>query len=235
MSQPVSLAPGTRTSRPSSTRARVVAIVIILLSIDLLLIAADLLRHGGLLHDVRFAVTTERGYGEWFQYFQTAIVVALLVLAGARRKTAAAFAWAGLFAYLLLDDAFALHESVGVFAASVLPLPSIGSIQPEQAGELLFYAAVGLLFVGALAVFQRGDPASRALTVALAPAFAVLVFFGAVVDMIHSLIRDRAHRYAAGVIEDGGELLAMSLLVAIAYIAAVGDQYVVGTLRRDRS
>lgn len=84
-------------------------------------------------------------------------------------------------------------------------------------------------------MLQRADPAARALTMALVPAFAVLVFFGAGVDMIHSLVRDRAHRYAVGVIEDGGETLAMSLLVAIAYIAAVGDRYAEGTLRRGRS
>ena len=132
---------------------------------------------------------------------------------------------------LLIDDALALHESIGSLVTSVLPLPSIRSMQPEQAGELLFFAVVGVLFVAALAGLHRADPAARGFTMGLAPAFAFLVFFGAGVDMVHSLVADRDLRYAVGVIEDGGEMLAMSLLVALAYLAAVGGS-VAGTSSR---
>jgi hypothetical protein len=185
-------------------------------SLDIVLISGDLLRHGGLVHDIRFAVTTERGYGEWFQYAKAAAVALLLLRA--RGKSPVVFVWAGLFAYLMVDDAFAVHESFGRFAAPVLGLPAIGSLRPEQMGELLFYAVIGLVFITALAVLLRGgDPEGRSLSVALALPFTLLVFFGVVMDMLHSLARDSSYRYATGVIEDGGEMVAMSVLVALVY------------------
>jgi hypothetical protein len=132
--------------------------------------------------------------------------------------------WAGLFGYLLLDDAFALHEAFGRSAASLVSLPTVGSVRPEHMGELLFYVAMGLVFAGVLAAALRnGDTAGRSLSVALALPFAVLVFFGVVVDVLHSLVRDRSYRYAAGIIEDGGEMLAMSALVTIVYWVTRGE------------
>ncbi len=196
---------------------------IVLWSLDVVFISGDLLRHRGLLHDVRFAVTAERSYGEWYQYVKAAAVVLLLLRS--RRQAAAAWAWAGLFAYLLLDDALALHEAFGRFLASAATLPRIGPVRPEQVGELFLYAIVGLAFTGAVtALLRRDDPASWRLSVVLMPPFAMLVFFGAVVDFFHSFLRDGAYRYAAGVIEDGGEMLAMSVLVAIAYWATRGGE-----------
>jgi hypothetical protein len=203
---------------PPTTRTAAIAIALVLLAIDVALICADLLRHRGLLHDVRFAVTVERSYGEWFQYLKSATIAVLLLKSGVRIP--AAFAWAGLFGYLLVDDAFAVHEAFGRLAASHLGLPGVGAIRPEQVGELFVYAAIGSAFVWALAaVTRRGDAASRSLTLTLLLPFSVLVFFGAVVDTLHSLLSNRAYRYAAGVVEDGGEMLAMSVLVAIVYWA----------------
>lgn len=198
------------------------AIAIILVSLDAALISSDLLRHAGLLHDIRFAVTTERGYGEWVQYVKAGAVALLLITA--RRNSPVGFVWAGLFAFIMLDDAFAVHESFGRFAAPVLGLPAIGSLRPEQVGELLFYVVIGLVFITALAALLRGnDPAGRSLSVAVALPFTLLVFFGVVMDMLHSLARDSPYRYATGVIEDGGEMVAMSLLVALVYRATRVD------------
>lgn len=213
-----------RTIDPARARpARAIAIAIILLSFDLLLISGDLMRRAGVLQDARFAVTTERGYGEWFQYIKAAAVA--LMLLRSRRRSPAALAWAGLFIYLLLDDAFALHEAFGLFAASKFAWPAIGPARPEQIAELLIHAGVGLAFIGSLAaILRRGDVASRSLSVALSAPFALLVFFGAAVDILHSYARDTPYRYAAGVIEDGGEMVAMSLLVAVTYWATRPEQ-----------
>lgn len=203
---------------PPSPRARAIAAAIILLSLDVLLILADLLRHAGLLRDVRFAVTAERSYGEWFEYVK-AIIVALLLF-GAARRTRAALVWGGLFVYLALDDAFAVHEALGVIVARGLSLPAVKSIEPRQLGELVIYGVVGLAFTIALvSVLRRSDGASRLLTAALALPFALLVFFGAGMDVIHSLLSDRTSRDIVGLIEDGGEMIAMSLLVAITWWA----------------
>ena len=201
---------------------RAVRTALVLLAVDAVLIVADLLRHHGLLHDVRFAVTTDRGFGEWFQYTKTGTI--FLLLLSARRRIAGASAWAALFAYLLVDDALMLHERVGVMLAAALALPQIQAIRPEQAGELLFYTATGAAFAGWLVpAVWRGDPGSRALSATLALPVALLVFFGAAMDVAHSLLRGHPYRYAVGLIEDGGEMIAMSVVVACVYWAARRD------------
>jgi hypothetical protein len=42
--------------------------------------------------------------------------------------------------------------------------------------------------------------------------FGIVVFFGAFVDMVHMAVRERVLRHALGIIEDGGEMFAMSLV-----------------------
>ncbi len=209
-------------------------ILIALLVVDAMLISGDLLRHAGVLHDVRFAVTAERGFGEWFQYLKAGTIALLLIRA--RRTIPVAWWWAGLFVYLLLDDAFAVHEAFGRFIAGVVTLPAVGAVRPSQLGELLLFAAVGLVFAGALAALvRRGDAASRTLTLKLGLPFAALVFFGVFVDVVHSFLADPSYRYAVGVIEDGGEMLAMSVLVAVAYSLRPIDRRSANRYARTRS
>lgn len=204
-------------SSSRSLRARAAAAALALVAADVIAISADLLRHAGRLQDVRFAVTTEGGYGEWLQYGKAAALA--LMLAAAHRRARAALAWAALFAYLLLDDAFALHERLGSAAASVLPLPAFGAMRPEHVGEVLVLGAIGAAFLAVLVPVMWREAASRRLTAALVPPFAALVLFGVLGDVVHSLSRGGRFHYAAGVIEDGGEMIALSLLVAAAYWA----------------
>ena len=201
---------------------KALAIAVALLLGDALLIAGDVMRHDGVLHDRRFSLATERGYGEWAAYAKACAVA--LLLWRARKTAPAARVWAAFFTYALLDDAFALHERAGLLAASLLPLPAVGSIRPQQVGELLLFGAVGLAFVAALALASRHDAASRSLNRALVPAFGALVFFGVFVDVLHSWFRGGPYSYVTGVIEDGGELVAMTAIVMVAHLVTRGGR-----------
>lgn len=190
--------------------------VLALLSADAALIWADVLLHEGVLENRRFSITRERSFGEIFQYFK-ALVLAVLLLRAAPRSPGSVF-WGLLFGIFLVDDAFAVHEQAGLWFARAVALPSLGSARPEQVGEAVLLAAGGLLVLLALAgIIWRGGARSRDITRRLLPGLALLAFFGVGVDLLHSTIGDPGIRYPVGLLEDGGEMIAMTFLVARAW------------------
>ena len=189
-----------------------------LLLVDVVFILLDVLLHKGVLHDQRFAITRERGFGEWLQYAKMLGLVVML-LSVCRTNTAASV-WAGLFAYLLVDDAFEVHERVGAAIAPLMALPQVGSVRPGQLAELLVFGVVGVAFVMALAVvLRRGHPNARGLSMTLAIPFALLAFFGSAMDLAHSMLRGHGFYYTGGLVEDGGEMVSMSVLAAVTFWA----------------
>ncbi|HSL23228.1 MAG TPA: hypothetical protein VK886_16995 [Vicinamibacterales bacterium] len=197
-------------------RRQAVTLLALLLALDVLLIAADVFRHRGVLDDVRFAITRERGFGELLQYAKFAGLIFLLLTAASRPRVAPL--WALVFAVLLLDDSNALHERLGLALASRLALPAIGPLRPVDFGELIVFAGATVAILVPLGlVLWRGDPASCALTLALAPPLALLGVFAAGADFVHSLSRAHSFRYLTGLVDDGGEMVATSLLVAVGY------------------
>ena len=83
-------------------------------------------------------------------------------------------------------------------------------------GELVFFALIGIIGCVAFAVAVAGDTKRFTLpNRVLLLLFAVLVFFGVGVDLLHSFAQARGWP-GCGVIEDGGEMLAMSAITAYA-------------------
>lgn len=190
-------------------------LLVCLLFADALFIGADILQRQGVLHDVRFLVTHDRGFGELFQYSKAALGCFLLVRMGARRSSYAAFTWAGLLALVLLDDSLELHEHAGEMLAPLLRLPSIGSLRANQVGELVFYAALGTACLVALGLaWWRGDGQERALSRTLFPWFAALGFCAVLLDAVSSLTRKTALGIDFALLEDGGEMVVLSFLTA---------------------
>ncbi len=198
----------------SRTRASNLLLCGLLLG-DALFIGADSLQRRHVLHDVRFLVTHDRGYGEVFQYGKAALGCLLLVRMGSRRSSLAAFTWAGLLLLVLLDDSLELHEHAGEFLAPRLGLPSVGSLRANQLGELIFYSGLGALCLTALAVaWWNGDTDDRALSRLLFPWFAALGFCAVILDAVDSLMRKTAWAVDFALLEDGGEMIVLSFLTA---------------------
>jgi hypothetical protein len=118
-----------------------------------------------------------------------------------------------LFLYVLCDDALRIHERYGEAIAAYLDYQSALGLRAKDFGELTVWAGFGLVLLALLAAtYRRSAPASRQATHGLAVLFGVLAFFGAFVDMVHMAVRERVLRHALGIIEDGGEMFAMSLV-----------------------
>ena len=184
-----------------------------LLAIDLVFIGGHLLRWGE-----AWRLDLDGGWGErWGYVKEAAIAVALLVVYRRSRQPIYA-AWAAVFAYVLADDALMLHERGGKALARLFDFQPMFGLRFNDWGELLVSAVAGsLLLAVSWLAFQRSDATARWDSKILLGLFVVLVFFGVVVDMAHIALASAGFHVRMLVLEDGGELLALSLTAAYAF------------------
>lgn len=159
-----------------------------------------------------FDLGTERGYGEVFFQTLTGWSIVLFVIAAVRRRARVLVVCAAFAAYLLADDYFMIHERIGTwFALNVL---YVGRLSTDL-GEALWMLMIGILVIVSIAVAYRFSRREvRRLTVTIGAIYAALVFFGVVVDAIHSPFIDMPIIDPILIaLEDGGEIGVMSVLV----------------------
>lgn len=195
-----------------------------LLAVDTVLICADVLHRHAVLADDRFRVSVERGFGEMFEYAKLAATAAVLASLALRWRSWAVLFWTALVAYLVVDNAFAVHEEMGVLIARFLELPRVGDVRPVDLGELVFLGGVGAIAgLGIVAILRSASLRARRLTRALSAGLLLLAFFGVLVDLVHRLVSRTWLEPTASVVEDGGELLVMSGFLWIAWRLRAAD------------
>ncbi|NLX18549.1 MAG: hypothetical protein GXY53_04590 [Desulfobulbus sp.] len=173
--------------------------------------------------DIILNLEEDRGYAEMFQYLKYCWVVVLLLFITWKKKTWQYSAWVPLFLYFLVDDFFQIHEWVGsIFATQFSFVPPFG-LRLEDIGELTAsVVAGGVLFIPLVLAYKSGSTVFRKVSHDLALLIFLLVCFAVGVDMVHGAI-DMGWKvsFILGVIEDGGELLSMSLIVWYIFLQAV--------------
>ncbi|MBN2452867.1 MAG: hypothetical protein JXB40_01220 [Candidatus Omnitrophica bacterium] len=165
-----------------------------------------------LLLNARFSIEQDFGYAEIYQFIKEYWVVVLLFIAAVKRRHFIYFSWALLFLYLLFDDVFQFHETLACYFASCLNLPSIFHLRAQDIGELgvsVFFGFLLFAFIWVLYLFS--DRAAKQLSRHLFILVALLAFFGVLVDMLHIVLPWGESILA--LIEDGGEMLMMSIIV----------------------
>jgi hypothetical protein len=189
----------------------------ILLAVDGLLIAAHVFVVGNeksvfpLRFDVDtatrdfFSLTRDRSLSEWWEYTKTGLSAVAFGVAAKRRRTAFYAVLAGLLALATVDNAMGLHEAVGGWTGSAL-------------GDLSFFAAVGLASLALLVwCWPRDSVESKNSFIAL-KLLMLLAAFVALSDYLTATVTHVIPKTSAvgGLIEDGGELVSISLLLALA-------------------
>jgi hypothetical protein len=170
-----------------------------------------------------FSLAVDGGYAEVFQYLKEfSVAIALLLLFG-RTREGVYGAWALLFTYLLFDDALTIHETAGKVVAAHLTDVQGFAFRAQDFGELTVSALAGLVFLGLIGAFYvRSSEGARDVSKDLAVLVGLLVFFGVCLDLAH-LALEAMHVRALTIVEDGGEMIAMS--IAVSYVVhLVGDR-----------
>ncbi len=160
-------------------------------------------------------IGTDRGYGEWFQYLKWCALIIAFMLLVIRRKDSNYLGWAVFITYLLLDDAFMVHETLGGEIASHLMFSPPWGLRLQDIGEVIVscLVAVPLLIVIDIA-YRRGRipfvKASQDMLLLLVG----LAFCGIGFDLAHFIVK--LGRYVTvflEIVEDGGEMIMTSLML----------------------
>ena len=198
-----------------------------LLSIDLLFILVHSVHEiyiffyndNAAMLDNRWNIERDRSYAEIFGYIKTLIILSSLISIQRQWGCPIYLALIMIFAFALLDDAFQVHELLGVGIADALALQSFAGLRARDVGELIVWMVAGVsLLAVALAAFVRSPQADRTNGLLLMGAFALLVLFAVVADMVHVVVRAtfQGADLLFTVIEDGGEQITLTLTCGIA-------------------
>jgi hypothetical protein len=147
------------------------------------------------------------GFPETFGYGLELAACALFAMFAWTRRKRHWYACAAILLLTFLDDAFGVHEAIGVILTAAIGLSPV-------AGEVIGFASLGLLsavfwLAGARVIHDEQDWLPYLVFTAY---LGILVFFGVGVDVVHGTVAKDASQTLLTLIEDGGELATTALI-----------------------
>jgi hypothetical protein len=169
----------------------------------------------------RLSVSADRGFAETFQYVKEYWICGLLVMAAIRLRQLVFAAWAAVFGYLLVDDVVGLHELLGSRLVTLFELSPVLGVRAQDIGELLASMTMACILAGPLAAGHlRASCSVQRESWMLVQMVAALAIVGVGIDVIHEMIRWSAWYHLVSIIEDGGEMVVMSFIMAWSFAMA---------------
>lgn len=177
------------------------------------------------LHSVRYrfhfldnslwAIENDEGYAEIYQYIKELWIFVMLALLWIRSLRLIYISWGVLFLYLLIDDSVHLHEQFGWTIADIFNFHEAFGLRAKDFGEIVVsVVAAFTLFIFIVLGYILSTPQGKKMSLYLLVLVAALAFFGIFVDMIHEITNEG---FYLGVLEDGGEMLVMSIITAYVF------------------
>lgn len=198
-------------------------LLVALLAVDLAAVALHVVTDGGF--GPITSLDTDAGLGGVWG-FGKALAAAWIARSVFRRTEITVYlVWAATFVTVALDDLAEIHENLGDSLATAVDLPAVAGLRGADLGELIVWAMLGLPLLLAIALtVGAADDRGRQDSLRFFVMMAALVFTAAGLDAIHMMTTaDTTDVWAVtplGVLEDGGELVVVSLLVGTAVAAA---------------
>ncbi len=199
------------------------SILVLLISLDVLFIVLSLAHfavdnispnYSGFLLNSNLSVEKDGGYPEIFQYVKEVIIIVTFLLLFIRTHSAMYFSWVLVFSYLLLDDSLKLHERFGSLLSVYFDLTPLIGLRAQDFGELIASVIFGIILLIFVAVgYYLSNPIRRKISRNILFMLFGLAFFGVLVDMIHVVLKFSFVQRIVGTLEDGGEMLIMSIIV----------------------
>jgi hypothetical protein len=215
---------------PVHRYAGTLVLFVLLVAVDLLFVLMHVLHAWSpLLDGSHYALDSDRGMAEIYQYIKFVWLSACLVLALIMTGQRVYVAWIALFVLLLVDDAMGLHENAGTVLAQWFGFSPALGLRAKDFGEVLYAAILGgMAVVLVVMTFWRGSLASQRVSADLLCLLCGLAFFGVFFDTIHTIAYFKMPGLVEGLltlVEDGGEMLVVSAMTAYAFdIASHGGQ-----------
>ena len=204
-------------------------ILFLFLGADLLFFAMHFLRSLPgidlipILEESAFSIAEDHSLGEAFQYVKEFWIALLLGLLVFRFGKNTLWGWILFFLYILLDDMLKIHESVGDFGGQYIQLPTAWNAFERLGGDdiaELAYLALsgGIILLILIFLYIQSDSEIRAIQRPILFLFAALITFGVGVDFIDRFANSEIILFLLKFIEDGGEMIVMSIICWYAFV-----------------
>jgi hypothetical protein len=162
-----------------------------------------------------FMINIDSGYPEMFQYLKYFVIILITAYLIIKKQEIGYLSWLILFVLLLLDDALQFHETFGTWAANKFSYHPMLGLRSQDLGELTYVGFFGLILMFFLVFgYLKGNKNYRKTNIDLSILFTLFLFFGVAMDMVDEFVEyNRYSHLILILIEDGGEMITLSLLV----------------------
>ena len=189
-------------------------LLVLLVAADLVFIVLHILAiNTDLINRRLFLMGKDDGYAEVYQYIKEFWVVILLAYLFVRRPSYLFASWCLVFSYIFVDDALGVHQHVGGVITGYFGFNGAFGLPGYQFGEFVFAAIVGallLIVIGASSLLSSKK--QRSVSNSLLFLLLGFFFFSFFFDFIHEFFMDAEFRWIFTAIEDGGEMVVMSVI-----------------------
>lgn len=154
-----------------------------------------------------FFLTRDQSASEYWEYAKSTITAALYLMVYLVSRHLAFAVFALLFIFITLDNGFSIHENTFAF------------IGEPVAGDVLSFLTIGGVFSLALyASWPRRNVLAKQGAKGALSTVAIIAAFAVIIDALKETVGKAIPEIYAefGLIEDGGELLALSLALSYA-------------------
>lgn len=213
-------------------------VLVLLLSTDLFFILLHIahkivriLNAYPLLEKDYFNIYLDLNVAEPFQYVKEFWIILLLGWMIFKGRKFFFSGWWLMSIYLLFDDLFNIHGELGTFALEALNIsPShiiTGQLRYQDFGEFGISLFFGTIFFSIITYFYlHGSKDTRTIFHYLAGAILFIVFFGVVHDLANRIFDEATNKIMFEItrlIEEGGEMISMSILCWYVYTLTEPD------------
>jgi hypothetical protein len=172
----------------------------------------------GLLPDSLYSLSRDRGYAEFFQYTKELWIAVLFLGLTIHQRKPVYLIFSFLFLYFLIDDSFEFHEQTGSLMADTLHLEPLFGLRSVDMGELAVYAIFGGLFFAAIGItYAMSPPGERKISTQVILLIVIMAIFGVLLDMFEIITEHPGLSELLKIIEEGGEMLVMSVITWFVY------------------
>lgn len=210
-------------------------LLFILLGIDFVFMGLHVLKSLGYMTDPNVSVTQSWGYPEIFQYLKAGFVAGCFFWLGSKYKRPQLYSWAVVFSYVLLDDSIEIHEFLGYRVGTFLENAGISG--GKTIGELFVFAVLGfMVFIPLFYYYFRSNHRGiKIMSQDLFILFVAMLFFGIGVDVLHDMAETgTVLNGLLGLVEDGGEMLVMSVIVWYTWTMIQHDNFLAKPEKRPK-
>jgi hypothetical protein len=205
--------------------SRAYLLLLLLLSGDFIFTAIHIVRHT-FLQSSALWVTRLTASMDGYHILKLFLVIVLFTYLIIITRSSGYIAWLLVFTYLLIDDAFLIHQNIGENLAARFHAHFFhGLYLPSRFFELAVLAIIGL-FLGIIVfwTYIRSSVTFRKISKDILLFILALIFFGAIVDLATVLKLEPAAKYFLGFVEDSGEMIVFSLILWYIFLVTLRNR-----------